>query len=93
MTRSELGYPGDVRFPPNSDQTADIVSGPVRANLGSGRNHSITSSARANIWLKRAHLGNRFAAIPIWCSQLRALAAGPVRVRKLLDLSSNTVVY
>jgi hypothetical protein len=29
---TKLDYPGDVRFSPDSDRTADIVVGPVRAN-------------------------------------------------------------
>src|ERR1700676_215347 len=29
---TELGRPRDVRFPSDSDRTADIASGPVRAN-------------------------------------------------------------
>jgi hypothetical protein len=28
---TEMGCPRDVRFPPDSDQTADMASGPVRA--------------------------------------------------------------
>jgi len=36
-----------VRFPPDSDKTADIAGGPFRANSGSETFHSITSSARA----------------------------------------------
>src|SRR6267378_1540698 len=31
---TELGCSRDVRFPPNSDQTADIAGGPVSANSG-----------------------------------------------------------
>jgi hypothetical protein len=33
---TEMGYLGDVRFPPDSDQTADIAGGPFRANSGNG---------------------------------------------------------
>jgi hypothetical protein len=34
----QLGYSGDVRFPPNSDQTADVADGPVGAiKTGCGR--------------------------------------------------------
>jgi hypothetical protein len=33
---TKLGYPGDDRFPPVSDQTADIAGGPVRANRRHG---------------------------------------------------------
>src|SRR6266849_5947439 len=32
---TELGYPPHVRFTPDSDRTADIAGGPVRANNGS----------------------------------------------------------
>jgi hypothetical protein len=32
---TELGRPRDVRFPSDSDRTADIASGPVRANAQS----------------------------------------------------------
>src|SRR5216684_3463093 len=31
---TEIGYPRDVRFPADSDQTADMVSGPDRAKNG-----------------------------------------------------------
>jgi hypothetical protein len=35
---TKLGYSGDVRFPPNSDQTADVADGPVGAiKTGCGR--------------------------------------------------------
>jgi hypothetical protein len=30
---TKLGYLGDVRFPPDSDQTADITGGPFRADF------------------------------------------------------------
>ncbi len=47
---TELGCPRHVRFPPDSDLTADIAGGPVRANSGLMRRskvtYSITSSAR-----------------------------------------------
>jgi hypothetical protein len=32
---TKLGYLGDVRFPLDSDRTADIADGPVRAKPGS----------------------------------------------------------
>jgi hypothetical protein len=44
---TELGCPRHVRFTPDSDRTADVVGGPLRARLGHGDNYSITSSARA----------------------------------------------
>jgi hypothetical protein len=43
---TEMGYPPDVCFPPDSDHCADIPDRQLRANFGSERTHSITSSAR-----------------------------------------------
>ena len=49
-SNSEVGARNrDVRFSPDSDQTADIAGGPFRAKTGSGQPHSITSSARTRI--------------------------------------------
>src|SRR5260370_24171574 len=49
---TELGCPRHVRFPPDSDLTADIAGGPVRATTGpiaprQTGHYSITSSAIA----------------------------------------------
>jgi hypothetical protein len=44
---TDISYPRDVRFPPDSDQTADIRACLKGANNGS-QSHSITSSARAS---------------------------------------------
>jgi hypothetical protein len=45
---TELSCPRHVRVTPDSDQTADIPDRQLRAKAGSGRTHSITSSARAS---------------------------------------------
>jgi hypothetical protein len=48
-SNSEVGARNrHVRFPPDSDQTADIAGGPFRANSRSGAAYSIASSARAS---------------------------------------------
>jgi len=39
---TELGYPHDVRFTPDSDRIADISGGPVRAKNGSHEDISVT---------------------------------------------------
>ena len=44
---TELTLSVHVRFPPDSDRTADIAGGPKGAKNGSGAVYSITSSARA----------------------------------------------
>jgi hypothetical protein len=43
---TKLGYPYDVRFPPDSDRFADIAFSPVRAKSGNA-SHSITLLARS----------------------------------------------
>jgi len=63
---TEMGRPREVRFPPDSDQTADVTGGPFankRLMHRSNQNpYSITSSATASddLALRRHHwtLGN-----------------------------------
>jgi hypothetical protein len=45
VNRYRIGRPPHVRFPPDSDHEADISGGPFRANTGTDRGYSITSSA------------------------------------------------
>ena len=51
QSRPSWAIRATFRFPPDSDRTADIAGGPVRAKLGSRR----FNSADANEMIRRAH--------------------------------------
>jgi hypothetical protein len=72
---TKQGYPGDVRFPPNSDQTADIADGPVGAISRNAKVAAVPRSVIGYFWETRLEAAFR--------AMVEAILFGAQRVQYL----------